>query len=133
MKKIDKSRLIAIQGDKILVLEKVGSKKKYSLAGGIKKKKETTINSLVREIYEEIGVDLSIEDLTYFLSKKDSRNKNQQEISKHYYITEKAIEKIQNLEPHKFKNVLWIFWYDTLEYLDKEDRTAVTLYFDQYK
>lgn len=133
LKKIEKSRLIAIQGDKILVLEKVGAKKKYSLAGGVRKKKETSINSLLRETYEEIGAQLNIEDVTYFLSKKDIRNKYRQEISKHYYITKKAIKSIQNLEPHKFKNVLWMFWYDALEYLDKEDRTAVILYFDQYK
>ncbi len=69
LKKIEKSRLIAIQGDKILVLEKVGAKKKYSLAGGVRKKKETSINSLLRETYEEIGAQLNIEDVTYFLSK----------------------------------------------------------------
>ena len=46
--KVDKSRLIAIKNDKILVLKKIGEKKIFSLAGGVKKKKETDIKSLIR-------------------------------------------------------------------------------------
>ena len=130
--KVDKSRLIAIKNDKILVLEKIGVKKKYSLAGGVKKKKETDSQSLIRETLEEIGLKLKKKELTYFLSRKNT-NKEQQEIYKHYFITIKPIKNIEVLELHKFKKVLWINWYDALEYLDKDDRTAITLYFDQFR
>ena len=130
--KIDKSRLIAIKNDKILVLEKIGEKKKYSLAGGVKKKKETDSQSLIRETFEEIGVRLKKKELTYFLSRKTINNKNQ-DIYKHYFITNKLIKNIKVLELHKFKKVFWIYWYDALEYLDKDDRSAITLYFDQYR
>ena len=71
LKKIDKSRLIAIKNDQILVLEKIGNKKKYSLAGGVKKKKETDNQSLIRETFEEIGLQLKKKELTYFLSRKN--------------------------------------------------------------
>jgi len=128
--KIDKSRLIAVKGDKILVLEKIEGKKRYSLAGGIKKKKETDCESLIRETFEEIGLTLKKKELTYFLSRKNI-NKENQEIYKHYYITIKAIQKIEVLELHKFKNVLWMHWQDALEDLDKDDRRAITLYFGQ--
>jgi len=130
--KIDKSRLIAIKNDQILVLEKIGEKKKYSLAGGVKKKKETDSQSLIRETFEEIGVRLKKKELTYFLSRKTINNKNQ-DIYKHYFITNKLIKNIKVLELHKFKKVFWIYWYDALEYLDKDDRSAITLYFDQYR
>jgi len=130
--KIDKSRLIAIKNDKILVLEKIGEKKKYSLAGGVKKKKETDIQSLIREAFEEIGLKLKKKDLTYFLSRK-SASKQKQEIYKHYFITIKPVKNIEVLEINKFKKVLWIPWYDALEYLDKDDRSAITLYFDQFR
>lgn len=73
--KIDKSRLIAIKNDKILVLEKIGEKKKFSLAGGVKKKKETDIKSLIRETFEEIGLRLKKKELTYFLSRKNNNTK----------------------------------------------------------
>ena len=32
-----------------------------------------------------------------------------------------------------FEKVLWVPWYDALEYLDKDDRSAITLYFDQFR
>jgi 8-oxo-dGTP diphosphatase len=130
--KIDKSRLIAIKNDKILVLEKIGEKKKYSLAGGVKKKKETDIQSLIRETFEEIGLKLKKKELTYFLSRKNNNTKKK-EIYKHYFITNTSIKNIEVLEPHKFKKVLWVPWYDALEYLDKDDRSAITLYFDQFR
>ena len=130
--KVDKSRLIAIKNDKILVLEKIGEKKKYSLAGGVKKKKETDIQSLIRETFEEIGLKLKKKELTYFLSRKNNNTKKK-EIYKHYFITNTSIKNIEVLEPHKFKKVLWVSWYDALEYLDKDDRSAITLYFDQFR
>ncbi len=130
--KIDKSRLIAIKNDKILVLEKIGEKKKFSLAGGVKKKKETDIKSLIRETFEEIGLRLKKKELTYFLSRKNNNTKKK-EIYKHYFITNTSIKNIEVLEPHKFKKVLWVPWYDALEYLDKDDRSAITLYFDQFR
>ena len=130
--KIDKSRLIAIKNDKILVLEKIGEKKKFSLAGGVKKKKETDIKSLIRETFEEIGLRLKKKELTYFLSRKNNNTKKK-EIYKHYFITNTSIKNIEVLEPHKFKKVLWVSWYDALEYLDKDDRSAITLYFDQFR
>jgi len=130
--KIDKSRLIAIKNDKILVLEKIGEKKKYSLAGGVKKKKETDIQSLIRETFEEIGLKLKKKELTYFLSRKNNNTKKK-EIYKHYFITNTSIKNIEVLEPHKFKKVLWVSWYDALECLDKDDRSAITLYFDQFR
>ena len=130
--KIDKSRLIAIRNDEILVLEKIGEKKKYSLAGGVKKKKETDIQSLIRETFEEIGLKLKKKELTYFLSRKNNNTKKK-EIYKHYFITNTSIKNIEVLEPHKFKKVLWVSWYDALEYLDKDDRSAITLYFDQFR
>lgn len=132
MKKIDKSRLIAIKDDKVLVLEKIGTKRIYTLAGGIKKRKESDKESLIRESFEEIGLKLKKKDLTYFLSRKNT-NGERQEIYKHYFITKKPFENVEVLEPHKFKNVLWISWYDALEYLDKDDRSAITLFFDQFR
>ena len=69
--------------------------------------------------------------MTYFLSRKTINKKNQ-DIYKHYFITNKLIKNIGVLELHKFKKVFWVYWYDALEYLDKDDRSAITLYFDQY-
>ncbi len=128
---MDKSRLLAFNNDKLLVLEKVGKKRKYSLAGGIKKKKETDYESLIRETSEEIGVQLKKEELTYFISRKGS-NKDNVEIMKHYFVSTLMIDDIKILEDHKFKAASWVYWYDALDYLDKDDRFVVKLYFGQF-
>lgn len=132
MKTLDKSRLIAFNGNKLLVLEKVGVKKKYSLAGGISKKHETDYDSLIRETLEEIGVQLRKKDVTYFISRK-SINKEKREVCKHYFLTNLIVKEIKVLEHHKFKKALWVNWYDALDYLDKEDRFVVKLCFGQFE
>ena len=40
MKKIKKSRLLAINRSKVMVLEKLGEPIRYTLPGGVKKRKE---------------------------------------------------------------------------------------------
>lgn len=128
---MDKSRLLAFKNNKLLVLEKIGIKKKYSLAGGIKKKRESDLDSLVRETSEEINVRLIKEDLAYFISRKRI-SKDNVEINKNYFTTSLKIDNIKILEEHKFKAASWVYWYDALDYLDKDDRFAVELYFGQF-
>ena len=131
-KPIHKSRLLAFKEEKLLVLEKIGLKKQFSLVGGTQKKRETDCHSLIRETEEEIGVQLEKEDLVYFVSRRNI-TKEKKEVYKHYFVTTKEIKDVQLLEPEKFKRILWIPWYQVLDYLDKEDRSAVTIYCDQYK
>ena len=135
-KPIHKSRLLAFKDEKILVLEKVGLKKRYTLAGGVQKKNETDCHSLIREAEEEIGVLFNKNELHYFISrctKIKSKAKDKREVCKHYFVTTKNITSVELLEPEKFKNILWVPWYQALEYLDKEDRSAVTIYCDEYR
>lgn len=132
LKPIHKSRLIAFKEDNILVLEKIGARKKYTLAGGVQKKRESDYKSLIRETREEIGVTLKKKHLTYFISIKNI-TKDKRIVFKHYFITTKSIVNIEVLEPEKFKKVLWMPWYQALEFLDKEDRSAVVLYCDQFR
>lgn len=127
---IDNSRLIAVNKDKVLVLKKISKQKKYSLAGGVKKKKETNYQSLTRETFEEIGVDLTKSEISYFLCINHDK-KNNTTVSRHYFITKSPIVRFKILEPHKFKEVLWVDWVNALEYLDKYYRSAITSYFKQ--
>jgi len=95
-KPIYKSRLIAFKRDHILVLEKIGTSKKYTLAGGVQKKGESDYKSLIRETSEEIGVTLKKKHLTYFISIKNI-TKEKKVVFKHYFIAKKSIGKIENL------------------------------------
>lgn len=131
-KPIHKSRLLAFKDEKLLVMEKVGFRRKYTLPGGTRKERETDCTSLIREVQEEIGVLLENKDLTYFISRKRKPN-HSPEIYKHYFITTKKVKGAQLLEPEKFKNIVWIPWYQTLAYLDNEDRSAVVVYCDLFR
>ena len=128
-KVIHKSRLIAINGHRILVLQKVGAAKKYTLPGGVPKKKETDILGLVRETLEEIGIAIREDELQFFIS-LNSKNRKKQKVKKHYFLFKKPLKTAFNKEPFKFSALLWVTWYDALEYLDKEDKKAVALYFN---
>ncbi len=127
-KSINKSRLLAIQDSTLLVLEKVGPNKQYTLPGGVQKKWETGCHALIRETEEEIGVELNVKELSYFLTKRNI-TKDRREVFKHYFVTIKKIKNLHLLEPEKFKSILWIHWHEAVQYLDKEDRKAVKKYF----
>ncbi|PCE62992.1 NUDIX hydrolase [Sediminicola luteus] len=132
LKIVDKSRLIAIKKGKVLVLEKRGPRKRYSLPGGVTKKKESKEGSLVREVKEEVGISLLMEKVDFFLTRIDPK-KNKIKTYKHYYVALSPKGEPKVLEPHKFKGVHWITWYECLDFLDREDRSAVALYFDQFQ
>lgn len=127
----EKTRLISIRGNEILVLQKNTAKKRYTLAGGVKKKKETHIEALIREAKEEIGANLKSEDLVYLCSLYVKKEQEENDFKKHYFVHSREIKKVKNKEPEKFKKVRWILWNKALEYLDKLDRNAVEFYFKE--
>lgn len=131
-KTIHKSRLLAFKDNMILVLEKAGSNKQYTLAGGVKKKNETDYECLIREVKEEIGVLLNKEELQYFISKQ-AKSKDNKELHKHYFVTTKNITSVALSEVDKFKDILWVPMDQALKYLDKEDKNAVAKYTKQNK
>ncbi|WP_299886998.1 NUDIX domain-containing protein [uncultured Lacinutrix sp.] len=127
MKIINKTRLLAVKGNSILVLEKIDTPIKLSFAGGISKKKETLEETLVRETMEEIGFKINPNDLTFFKTK--SKTIDNTIIVKHYYKLKTNSDAFKVIETEKFKAVYWIKWKDAIEYLDKEDRKATKEYF----
>jgi 8-oxo-dGTP diphosphatase len=64
MKEIDKVALIRIENGKILSTKSIG-KNKYYLPGGKRENKETDHQTLIREIKEELSVDILQETIGY--------------------------------------------------------------------
>lgn len=64
MKEVDKIALIIIENGKILSTKSVG-KNKYYIPGGKREKNETDNQTLIREIKEELSVDIIQETITY--------------------------------------------------------------------
>ena len=126
-KKVKKSRLIAVKGDFILVLEKNQNKEKYSLPGGVKKKDETIEVSLLRETIEEIGICMDIKQVIFFTS--IIVEKNDCSVHKKYYVVDGTKFLPKNLESHKFKSVKWLPWHKAYRLMDKEDKSVVKQYF----
>ncbi|MGW9684425.1 NUDIX domain-containing protein [Flagellimonas sp. 2504JD1-5] len=127
MKKIVKSRLLAVKGTKIMVLKKVGKPIRYTLPGGVKKRKETEEEALIRETGEEITLKLIEEQVQFYLS--HIKRTETETINKNYYYARLKSSKIKVLEKHKFETVLWLNWKKAVEFMDKSDRMAIKAYF----
>jgi len=73
MKEIDKVALIILENGKILSSKSKG-KKKYYIPGGKREKNETDNQTLIREIKEELSVDILHETIKYigtFIAQSD--------------------------------------------------------------
>jgi 8-oxo-dGTP diphosphatase len=64
MKEVDKIALIIIENGKILSTKSI-EKNKYCIPGGKREKNETDNQTLIREIKEELSVDILHETITY--------------------------------------------------------------------
>jgi ADP-ribose pyrophosphatase YjhB (NUDIX family) len=131
IKIINKTRLLAVNQGRILVMQKKTDQLLYTLPGGIKKKKERLVKSLKRETKEEIGLKVKIKKLS-FLSTQ-SVQKELQLLVKHYFVFKTKTNDFRVLEPEKFVKVLWIPWREAFPFLDKEDKKAVKMYFKKSK
>lgn len=130
MKRLVKSRLIALHKDKVLVLQKVGRPLRYTLPGGVKKKKETEEETLIREVGEEIKLKLSPTEVQFYLSHiKKGRTKP---IIKNYFLIHLKPSAIKVKEKHKFEAAFWVDWKEALPFMDKSDRLAVRSYFKSF-
>lgn len=73
MKEVDKIALIVIENGKILSTRSIG-KKKYYIPGGKREANETDHETLIREIKEELSVDILSETIRYvgtFIAQSD--------------------------------------------------------------
>ncbi|PTX62005.1 ADP-ribose pyrophosphatase YjhB (NUDIX family) [Kordia periserrulae] len=127
MKIIHKSRLIAVNKEQLLVVEKLGNTKKLTLPGGVKKRSESLEKSLARETKEEIGLWVDRHQVSHVVSSVQSKDKNI--VIKHHFAMKLTTNLFHVREKEKFKDVYWCFWKDALPYLDKEDKKAVKKYF----
>ena len=128
---INKTRLLAVNQGRLLVMEKRADQLLYTLPGGIKKKKERLVKSLKRETKEEIGLKVKIKKLA-FLSTQSVHNEVQL-LVKHYFVLKTKTNDFRVLEPEKFVKVLWVPWREAFPFLDKEDKKAVKIYFKHLK
>ena len=127
MKKTVKSRLIAVYGDKVLVLKKVGDPLRYTLPGGAKKAKESPAGTLIREVREEIKLKLAEAQIEFLFSQTKKGNGGHH--LKHYFLIELEQAPIKVREKDKFEAALWLEWKEALPFMDKMDRKAVRYHF----
>lgn len=127
MKKVVKSRLIAVHKDKVLVLRKVARPLRYTLPGGVKKRKETEAETLIREVGEEIKLKLSKKQFDFYLS--HIKKGKFESVVKNYYLVALEPKSIKVKEKHKFEEALWLEWKEALPFMDRMDRMAVRSYY----
>jgi ADP-ribose pyrophosphatase YjhB (NUDIX family) len=130
-RKTVKSRLVAVNGNSVMVLKKTTKRLRFTLPGGIKKRYETKEEALIRETREEITLELTEHNIQFYLSQV-FRTTNST-VHKNYYFTCLEPSRIEILEKHKFKSISWLNWEYVVQYMDKSDRMAVKVYFNNIK
>lgn len=127
MKKGVKSRLVAVHKTTVLVLKKAGPPLRYTLPGGSKKKKESKEQALIREVAEEVGVNLAAGQAQLYLSQtKKGRGRLR---CKHYFVVYLHPQAVEVKEKHKFDAACWLPWQQAVACMDKADKRAVKHYF----
>ena len=125
--KREKSGLLIVNDAKILVLQRIGIKKRYVLAGGFLKKKEAPENALIREVAEETGVLLNPQEFHYVAS--HTTFKNREVITKHYFVLPSLIHKFENKETHKFQALKWVDWKQAIPYMNYSDKMLIERFY----
>ncbi len=105
--------LILVKNDKILMLRRFNTgfqDGKYSLVAGHLDGKESFMQAIIREAYEEANIKLKKDDLKviHVMNRFEMQNnKELQERIDVFLIAKKWQNEIKNLEPHKCDNLNW--------------------------
>lgn len=126
-KKRQKSGLLIVNDANILVFKKIGVKKRYVLAGGFLKNKETPENALIREVEEETGIVLNPQEFHYIASHTSFKDK--EILTKHYFVLPSLIHKFENKETHKFQALEWVNWKQAIPYMNYSDKMLIERFY----
>jgi len=124
-----KSKLLIVEDSSVLVLQKKEEKKRYVLAGGFLKKGESPEDALIREVYEETGVNLTIENIKYYAS-NTIVDSNKNALTRHYFLLIKNGQKFENKEPNKFKSLKWVKWTKAIKHINPSDKNTIERFFN---
>lgn len=129
-KPVKKSKLIVFKDANIMVLQKNKEKKRYVLAGGGMKKGESPEACLIREVKEETGAHLLLNDIKHF-SSIYAIGDHTKEQTIHYYTLANNGHTFINNEPDNFKSIKWIHYTQALEFLNAYDKIEIKRLFER--
>ncbi len=104
------SYLVLLQNNKVLLSKRSNTgymDEWYSLVAGHVEDNETFSQALIREVKEEIGIDVSIKDIKHcHVMHRHSSLDGSQRVDA-FFLVEAIRGKIVNLEPHKCSQLEW--------------------------
>lgn len=102
------TRLLLERNGHVLFLEQTGlNGGEFTLPGGKIESEEFAKKALVRETYEEIGIQIKSKNLR-FLHITHRKTKNSSEMILFFHATAKYTQEPIVKEPEKFQNVVWV-------------------------
>lgn len=117
---------IIIENQGQLLLLKPHDKKKMTLIGGTVSKKEKPAVALIREAYEEAGIDIHMNDLTFFYGcEAEIADKN---FYFYCFLLENKDVLFELKEKHKFKYLDWVPIHIALKKLRGIEKQMVEKY-----
>ncbi|MDB9723640.1 NUDIX domain-containing protein [Polaribacter sp.] len=124
-----KSKLLIVEDSSMFVLQKKEEKKRFVLVGGFLKKRESPEEGLIREVYEETGVNLTNENIKYYAS-TTIVDSNKNALTRHYFLLIKNGQKYENKEPDKFKSLKWVKWTKAIKFINSSDKNVIERLFN---
>lgn len=117
-----KSRLLVLDYPFVLAFKKKGQDK-YSLIGGTIEKKESPIETLIREVQEEADIKIKESDVIFFEQIEEIKNNVKRE--RYYFILKNNNYNFKVVETDKFEALEWVDFFDNKHKFKTLDRKVI--------
>lgn len=122
--------VFVINNKKQVLLQKRSANKrfnpnKWGLCAGHVASKESLENAALRELKEEIGIDISIKDLEILSEKELTLKNSNSHITYFYYIKSDLNESDFIIQTEELSEVKWFDISEVIDMINKEDQSIV--------
>ena len=122
--------VFVINNKKQVLLQKRSANKrfnpnKWGLCAGHVDSKESLENASLRELKEEIGIDISIKDLEILSEKELTLKNSNSHITYFYYIKSDLNESDFIIQTEELSEVKWFDISEVIDMINKEDQSIV--------
>lgn len=122
--------IFIINEKKQVLLEKRSANKrfdpnKWALCAGHVDSKESLENAALRELKEEVGLNISITDLKPFAEKELSKKEKNSHITHFFYVKSNLKENEFVIQKEELSEVKWFFLDDVIDMIKSHDETIV--------
>ena len=122
---IDKVGGIILKDKKILVQRKNNNREECIIPGGKREGNETDFETLKRELKEELGLDISKENLIPFAEREFTIQDSNSHVTYFYYVKSNQKSNEFIIQKEELSEVEWFDFDDVIDKIKKQDTSTV--------